>query len=523
VVWRGVHRPANGGFEAPRQAALCGLLAVALVILHTEKGRADPFHAQTLPLGQRAIGMAGAFAAVADDPSATYYNPAGLVWGSDSALSASLTLTAFDRSTVESGYRTSVGSSSLNHAQGASLPVFVAAAKHLGRRDAEGQRQHAIALSSFTVSQRRLSFDAEVRSGDAASGALETLSIEQGERSTWYGLTYAARLIPRLSLGLSGFVTVQRTHYDEERIGATLGAELDDGSRSASRGSWTSHLVTTNVKNMVARIGGLYAFSPQLRVGVMFQPPSLHVRGRANLRERYLVSESGGAGPRFFNVSHRNLASESPLPWELRLGAQYAFRPWLTLALDTSLYGKTGSAKDPVVAVGARKAVAGTRAVGASGAFMQERWHRTYNGNVSLGLSAVLAESVAVRCGIYTDLSSAPSVPSFSSSYRAADIHRVGGTVSIGLASDNYDFSLGMVGLYGRGDALSFNDEGGAATYERTRATDRMFFVFLQGVKSAVKTLASAADERLRQVREAERRERLERLEPKPSTSVPRP
>lgn len=502
---------------------MLALLLPALVILHTEGARADPFHAQTLPLGQRAIGMAGAFVAVADDPSATYYNPAGLVWGSDNALSASLTLTAFDKSTVESGYRTTVGDSTLNHAQGASLPVFVAAAKHLGRRDAQGQRQHAIALSSFTVSQRRLSFDAEVRRGDANGGALETLSIDQGERSTWYGLTYALRIMPRLSLGLSGFLTVQRTHYDEERIGATLGGELEDGSRSATSGSWTSHLVTTNVRNMVGRIGALYAFSERLRIGLMFQPPSVHLRGRANLRERYLITEGDGQTTRFFNVSHRGLASQSPLPWELRVGARYAFRPWLTLALDTSLYGKTGSALDPVVAVGAREAAPGTRAVGAAGAFMQERWHRTYNGNVSLGLSAVISDTVAVRCGVYTDLSSAPSVPRFSADYRAADIHRVGGTVSVGLASDSYDFSLGMVGLYGRGDALSFNDEGGSAIYERTKATDRMFFVFLQGVRSAVKTLASKADEHLRQVREAERRERLERLEPKPDASVPKP
>ena len=34
---------------------------------------------QLPPLGDRAIGLAGAFTAVADDPSATYYNPAGLV------------------------------------------------------------------------------------------------------------------------------------------------------------------------------------------------------------------------------------------------------------------------------------------------------------------------------------------------------------------------------------------------------------------------------------------------------------
>src|SRR6478735_5595685 len=53
------------------------LLAAALLVL------SRPVVAQTFDIvGTRAAGMGGAFVAVADDASATYWNPAGLVTGS---------------------------------------------------------------------------------------------------------------------------------------------------------------------------------------------------------------------------------------------------------------------------------------------------------------------------------------------------------------------------------------------------------------------------------------------------------
>ena len=460
---------------------------------------ADPFHAQTLPLGQRAIGMGGAFVAVADDPSATYYNPAGVAWSSDNTLSASLTLTAFDKSTVDSGYRTSVGESTLNHNTAPSLPVFVSASKHLGKRDSDGRRRHAVALSSFTVSQRRLDFDAEV----IDEAALETLSIEQSERTAWYGLSYAYRMRPELSLGLSSYVSVNRNHYEEERIGASLGPPSFDGSFVANRTTWTSHLVDSNVKSFVFRIGALYALDARLRFGVMFQPPSIHVRGRARVRERYLRSDPG-LDPQgsFFNASQDELGAANPIPWELRTGVRYLLRHWLTMAADVSLYGASGSRSDPVVAIGPRSPDPETSAVPRLGAFVAERWYRTHNGNVSLGLAATLREIFELRCGLYTDFSSAPRIPRYTSTYQAPHVHRVGGSFSLGLVSDGYDFSLGIVGLYGRGQALSFNEDGTGEMYQRTHATDRMFFVFLNGVKNAVRTLASKANEQLQRLRD---------------------
>ena len=72
-------------------------LSIALTLLATATAR--PAVAQTFEVvGTRAAGMGGAFVAVADDASATYWNPAGLALGR--VFSAVL-----DRKVVELAFR----------------------------------------------------------------------------------------------------------------------------------------------------------------------------------------------------------------------------------------------------------------------------------------------------------------------------------------------------------------------------------------------------------------------------------
>jgi long-subunit fatty acid transport protein len=484
---------------------LTSVACVTLAVLAAQPARADPFHAQTLPLGQRAIGMGGAFTAVADDPSATFYNPAGLVLTNESSLSASLTLNAFDRVTIENGYRTRDGKSTLNHNTATSLPVFVAAIKTLGRRADDGRRRHAIALSSFTRSGRRVSFDLESRGPVSNPGNLETLSIDMTDRTVYYGMSYAYRVTHRLSLGLSDFVSVLRTHYAEDRIGATLGALGAGGSFASSESKWSSYRVQTLVRSMVWRIGALYALNDRLQLGLMFQPPSLHIRGRASVRTRILQNNLASGASTLLNVSESNLISRDPTPWELRLGSRYELYEWLTIALDGSLYGPTGSRAHPVIAIGPRTPNPETSAIAEPGAFISDRWYRSFNGNVALGASISLPRTVTIRAGVYSDLSSAPRVPKVSSTYSPPDVHRVGGTLSLGLRNEGYDLSVGAIGVFGVGRGLSFSADAtaGDAAYARTVVRDRMFLVFLNGVRSAISTLASQADKKIKEIRAA--------------------
>src|SRR5262245_33806784 len=134
--------------------ALWGSVLLALTSAGPAPARADPFHYQGIPLGQRALGFGGAYTGLANDPSGAYYNPAGLVWTGDSALSASLTLNAFDRQTIVQGYRSEMGSTDLRHDSQPSLPSSVGFLKRLGKRREDGERAHAIGISTFVVESR---------------------------------------------------------------------------------------------------------------------------------------------------------------------------------------------------------------------------------------------------------------------------------------------------------------------------------------------------------------------------------
>lgn len=480
----------------PRSRACFVLFALVLVwIGAAEQAHADPFHFQSIPLGQRALGFGGAFTGLADDPSAAYYNPAGLVWSGDSALSASLTLNAFDRQTIVDGYRTEVGRTSLRHDAGPSLPSSVGFAKRLGKKGPSGERAHAIGLSTFAVENRQLGFDVEVQ--NRTGGDIATLSVDRSARTFWQGISYAYRVSDALSFGLTGFLSLSRNLYREELVGAELGPALPEpGSFEAERAAWESHRVDANVKNLVTRFGALYQANQQWRLGVMFQPPCIHVRGRASVRERRLDSDLAAATGSFFNTTQRGLAAYYPMPWEIRLGTSYKPLPFLTLSLDASLYGPTGSKQKPVVAVGDRKPDPETRAIASVGRFELDRWHRKTSGNVSIGSELVLWDWVAVRAGLFTSLSAAPKVPRTSTQYFAPDIHRFGGAISVGLTRSGYDLSLGAAGMFGRGRAMALDITNEAEPYQRTTVHEGTLFVFLTGARNAISRLAKEAQER---------------------------
>jgi long-subunit fatty acid transport protein len=477
---------------------LCRLTLWACALVwagSSSAARADPFHFQSIPLGQRALGFGGAFTGVADDPSAAYYNPAGLVWTGDSALSASLTLNAFDRQTIVDGYRTPVGNATLKHDSGPSLPSSIGFVKRLGKRGPGGERAHALGISTFSVEQRTLGFDVEVQ--NQPGGDIATLSVDRSERTAWQGVSYAYRVSDSFSFGVSGFLSLTRNLYREELVNAELGAALPEpGSFEADRAAWESHRVDANVKNLVTRFGALYQVNDQWRVGVMFEPPCLHVRGKASVRERRLESDVAGSAGSFFNSTQHGLAAHYPMPWEIRLGASYKPLQQVTLSLDGSLYGPTGTQADPVVAIGDRKPDPATGAVASVGHFELDRWYRKTSGNVSFGTEVRLWEMISVRAGVFTSLSAAPRIPSSSTQYYAPDVNRFGGALSVGLTRARYDISLGATGMFGVGRGMALDTTNEAEPYQRTEVRDATLFVFLTGARSAIPQLAKDAQER---------------------------
>jgi hypothetical protein len=112
-----------------------GFACVAVV----PAARADDAHHRSNLLGDRALGMGGAWTGLADDPSAAYYNPAGLGTAARRSLSASMQLDGFEHVKIDSALE-GISDANLALDQRVTIPVFVwqlSTAKRLLQRGTE--------------------------------------------------------------------------------------------------------------------------------------------------------------------------------------------------------------------------------------------------------------------------------------------------------------------------------------------------------------------------------------------------
>ena len=77
------------------------LLTIAFLALYGNKARAFPPNYQKYPIGERALGMGGAYTAAGDDPIMSYYNPGGLAFAKSSMISVSQNLYSLDYRKIE--------------------------------------------------------------------------------------------------------------------------------------------------------------------------------------------------------------------------------------------------------------------------------------------------------------------------------------------------------------------------------------------------------------------------------------
>jgi long-chain fatty acid transport protein len=80
----------NRVHSCERRGQIFVFVIVALSNSPSSNATADLFHYNNLLIGPRAIGLGGAFTALADDPSGLYYNPGGLAFQSSAQLSSSI-------------------------------------------------------------------------------------------------------------------------------------------------------------------------------------------------------------------------------------------------------------------------------------------------------------------------------------------------------------------------------------------------------------------------------------------------
>jgi len=477
-------------WDLPRARAELLALALLALLAPSAKVHAQDLNYNTFLIGTRAMGMGGAFTGIADDPSTAYHNPAGLGLLLSSATSANLSVIAIEGYTIEGGYGSILGPRDLEHDAIPSLPIFVGFGQKFGDRDRFGVRQHGIALSVVRPALIRRSFEVDVF--DAARGIGDSIRIEHEESQQWYGVSYGIRLSPGLAIGVGGWVALRELRHEEEQFVAA-GIIPVGASRTADRLLARQSEATASNIDLVFRVGFLWQIDPQWRFGAMIQPAGISISNSATISNREGRTGTGvpPAVEELSFVEQDDLASDYPLPWQLRVGASHAFTDDLRLALDVALYAPIGSAGNPVETFGAQEDPV-TGEMPSPGRFIPAEWHANITANVAVGLDVLIADVVPLQAGIFTDLSAAPSIDGPSAIFQPAQVHGFGASLAGGFHRGDFDVQIGAAGVFGWGTGLGTNPDPNALPGEAylPRSVQRYtLYFFISGTERAAASL----------------------------------
>lgn len=428
-------------------------------------------HAQKAPyanylVGERALGLAGAFVALGDDASALFHNPAGTAQLSTGTISGSLWALSMHTRDADYGLRTDYGSTKFGQNDITSLPLFIGGVAKVGAKDAHGRRNHALGIGLF----RPYRDDYHYRSlvGSRADEPVRELDIWHEDDALWLGVNYAQRYDDKLMLGVSAFFVRRSIDHEEAEFSASENdAPLLGRSAQAS----------VRDHRIALRVGALYRLDHRFRFGVMAQLPAIPLSSTAEiatLGPRFV--DDGATQPAGFARRTGSAQAHLSMPWEVRGGVTYAPTESTLLTLDLSLVGSAGSIDQPVIEDAPEVLL------------LSRSTRQLLSARAALGFEWVVADTLPLRGGLLFELPRTPALPRTSDNYMQRRMTTAGVALSIGFRSDGFDFSLGTTALISRGTGLGLVRDNGwaSASYERADAVDKSIFVYLAGGRSAV-------------------------------------
>lgn len=493
--------------------------SLALLFVGSRAG-ADDTHYRSVPIGAHAIALGGAFAGVADDASASYFNPAGLALGKTVGIAAGLTINAWERLDLRRAFDQPDGTVDATTKRGRAVPIFIGAAVKLGPKDAHEQKKFTLAVS--VLEPIFFSGGVFVKARSDTLALSDTYEVNVTDRATWYGVSFAGRLNLKQSIGGSIYLSVRKLNHSE------TGLALDDGTPVPPvPGSPDAFVGTSSAANtqalgfkafhFVLRFGWLYRIKPQLQLGLMVQPPGIPLKQTVNTLSQGFVNDNRdptmpGTTQAYF--SDGKVDANLPLPAEIEAGLEYWPAEKVMLALDVSFHGPVRST--PRVEI--------SDPVPVGGLFFDPDTGRRAIGNVAVAGDFSITKRVMIETGFFTDFSSSRKIPENPDRYYNPRIHRYAGTLSLRVNVSGVALAVGSTFIYGRGDAAGVvvDVDNLVLDYTRTEARSRIVYLHVTGATRAAEDLGDRAARRIK-ARSAKKKKEAEEEGPTLNETEPSP
>ncbi len=469
-------------------ARLCPIIvATSFALGALETGaHAQSFYYRSIPIGERAIGLGGAYTGIADDPSAAYYNPAGLMEGGEFALLGSLSSIVYTRQKIDNAFQSPYLNQDFVSDSTTTLPHFVGTVVKLGKK-AFGDRRFAVAYSSFEVDRERFN----VGFSDVQPDGSVDLGLNDDYRMRWWGVSFAARVKENVSVGLSAFLSSQSYGYSET-IGLATGGTLNEetGVRIDGDSVTSRTAVGWDSWSFVFRLGALYRINAKWQVGFMFQPPGAPLKTSGSVFRRFSGATADGQSV-YFLYDESGFEPKLRIPFELTTGARYRIDSLTTLTFDASVAGPVRNRRvfelppevDPLE--------------GRIGVYFANSTERRWTPNAAIGVEHLFGK-VVLAGGLFSNISAAPKVPADATEYTPDQISMFGASLAVGLDTKGYRLTLGGTGYFGRGNALRFtvDREANVVDYQRTKSNISAVVLYIAGAVSVASKGAKQVQEK---------------------------
>ncbi|GMT49595.1 MAG: hypothetical protein IEMM0008_1134 [bacterium] len=386
-----------------------------LMFCMTQPAFADYWNQRNFLMGERAAMMGGAYTALSEDISGTFYNPAGLAFVEETSISMASSVYQY------SNYqRTDVRASVSSDLKG-NYERFNLVPSTFGINYVLGDGMN-IAVSIYQLD------NCEFDSLNASSTRI--LKFNLRSQSYLIGPTLAVRIGDDMAFGISVFY-----HYVQSGVSIT-----DDRVTGPGQSRTAQFQLQATSGGITPVIGFKWYMTDRWQLGIMYGVQTIHTNGSSSFA-RTFTSTAGNTPP-------KNLQSEGDfrLPHRMTVGLAYEIKKHFTLALDVLYYFKLNYPSD--------------QDFNSTSSTIQGSYVEKAHFNVSLGGEIYLSKKMALRFGFFTNTSSA----SDKDASERVDVY--GFTTGIGYISKGLSSGIGVITSYGESDT-QFSQVGSGARWKR--------------------------------------------------------
>ena len=382
---------------------------ITLAVLLPSSGYSDVNHYSNVLVGDRAATMGGAYIAVANDTSGTYYNPSGIAFFDGGGLSASVNVFHLQHFNYEKAIKDNDwvrNSSEL-------IPNFFGIIKTFGRHSFGA----SIAIpDSFVQNQDQVFDNLPAMGGEAIKRYAFNLHTQ--DATYLIGPSYSYRISDSLAFGLT-----MNVHYRQNRTQnyQTVWYTSTDYESSTDIGALSEY-------GIAPKLGFIAKLTDKIHAGIILTHTFIAYSKYTNQSTEKPRASNNTSFNDIKVGNHRNM------PTQLGLGlAFYPTEPW-SLTLDCNIYFAPSA-----------------------DIFYPNGYTNVYN--LSAGAEYRINERNAARMGLFTNKSNMPT-PSKATKF-VTHIDMYGVSTGYAFTYKSTAFNFGIIYSYGSGESQVYSD-----TYE---------------------------------------------------------